>query len=215
MKSFVQFRALLALAVIAFAGSATPAFAEIVYNVTNFEATQRFGWSLAGTITVSGAGSFTEGSAITAWDLTATSASESHQYSNSTTTSLSPLRFNGVLNATSTDLRLEANSVLTFYADHLSNISWMNEYQDRFGTFSVYEAGWRSYKNPLGEEVFMYVSLWNFGVGHVFSPVVDGAWILGTAPSAVPEIDPAGMGSVLALVAGALGLLERRRLKMA
>ena len=31
----------------------------------------------------------------------------------------------------------------------------------------------------------------------------------------VPEIDPAGMGSVLALVTGALGLLERRRLKTA
>ena len=35
------------------------------------------------------------------------------------------------------------------------------------------------------------------------------------APTAVPEIDPAGMGSVLALVAGALCLLERRRLKAA
>ena len=35
------------------------------------------------------------------------------------------------------------------------------------------------------------------------------------ATSAVPEIDPAGMGSVLGLVAGALGLLERRRLKAA
>lgn len=33
--------------------------------------------------------------------------------------------------------------------------------------------------------------------------------------SAVPEIDPAGMGSVLALVTGALGVLERRRLKAA
>ena len=32
--------------------------------------------------------------------------------------------------------------------------------------------------------------------------------------SAVPEIDPAGMGSVLALVTGALGLLERRRLRV-
>ena len=30
---------------------------------------------------------------------------------------------------------------------------------------------------------------------------------------AVPEIDPAGMGSILALVSGALGLLERRRVK--
>jgi len=34
-------------------------------------------------------------------------------------------------------------------------------------------------------------------------------------PGAVPEIDPAGIGSVLALVTGALGLLERRRLKTA
>ncbi|NBV47181.1 MAG: PEP-CTERM sorting domain-containing protein [Planctomycetia bacterium] len=33
------------------------------------------------------------------------------------------------------------------------------------------------------------------------------------AGSGVPEIDPAGLGSVLALVTGALGLLERRRLK--
>lgn len=31
----------------------------------------------------------------------------------------------------------------------------------------------------------------------------------------VPEIDPAGIGSVLALVTGAIGLLERRRLKAA
>ena len=33
--------------------------------------------------------------------------------------------------------------------------------------------------------------------------------------SAVPEIDPAGLGSVLALVGGVLGLFERKRLKMA
>ena len=32
-----------------------------------------------------------------------------------------------------------------------------------------------------------------------------------TVPNAVPEIDPAGMGSVLALVSGTLGLLERKR----
>lgn len=34
------------------------------------------------------------------------------------------------------------------------------------------------------------------------------------AGAAVPEIDLAGLGSVVALVAGALGLLERRRLKI-
>ena len=37
--------------------------------------------------------------------------------------------------------------------------------------------------------------------------------MLVVAGSGVPEIDPAGMGSVLALVTGALGLVERRRLK--
>jgi hypothetical protein len=36
-----------------------------------------------------------------------------------------------------------------------------------------------------------------------------------TAPSSVPEIDPNSLGSVLALVLGSLGLLERRRLKAA
>jgi len=35
-----------------------------------------------------------------------------------------------------------------------------------------------------------------------------------TGPAAVPEIDPASFGSVLALVTGTLGLLERRRLKV-
>ena len=39
--------------------------------------------------------------------------------------------------------------------------------------------------------------------------------IIELTSSAVPEIDPAGMGSVLALVTGALSLLERRRLKAA
>lgn len=33
--------------------------------------------------------------------------------------------------------------------------------------------------------------------------------------SSIPEIDPAGIGSVLALVTGAIGLLERRRVKTA
>ena len=36
-----------------------------------------------------------------------------------------------------------------------------------------------------------------------------------TSPSPVPEIDPNSLGSVLALVLGSLGLLERRRLKAA
>ena len=38
--------------------------------------------------------------------------------------------------------------------------------------------------------------------------------ITATASAPVPEIDPAGVSSVMALVAGALGLLERRALRM-
>ena len=39
--------------------------------------------------------------------------------------------------------------------------------------------------------------------------------VSGDSPSAVPEIDPNSLGSVLALVLGSLGLLERRRVKAA
>jgi len=50
------------------------------------------------------------------------------------------------------------------------------------------------------------------GTLHVSSHTdLTGSFIIAAAP--VPEIDPAGMGSVMALVTGALGLLERRRLK--
>jgi hypothetical protein len=46
-------------------------------------------------------------------------------------------------------------------------------------------------------------------------PAYTGFRLAGPASTPVPEIDPAGMCSVLALVTGALGLLERRRLKVA
>ena len=45
-----------------------------------------------------------------------------------------------------------------------------------------------------------------------FVGAIDNVGIWNSVPG-VPEIDPAGMGSVLALVSGALGLVERRRLK--
>jgi len=68
-----------------------------------------------------------------------------------------------------------------------------------------------------------YTGLTFTGVGGVWTALSGGQLLtfseltgqlrftLNSAP--VPEIDPAGMGSVLALVTGALGLLERRRLK--
>ena len=51
--------------------------------------------------------------------------------------------------------------------------------------------------------------------GLAFPLTATQGWVIGTVVSAVPEIDPAGIGSVLTLVTGALGLLERRRLKTA
>ena len=72
------------------------------------------------------------------------------------------------------------------------------------------------YGNPTAGLQQLYTIDVNTGVATA------GAFITGTGlgtffhgaaivPEAVPEIDPAGMGSVLALVGGALGLLERRR----
>jgi hypothetical protein len=52
------------------------------------------------------------------------------------------------------------------------------------------------------------------GVGSaydLFMVVPRAALGLTGSPSPVPEIDPAGMGSILALLGGSLGLLERRR----
>ena len=47
------------------------------------------------------------------------------------------------------------------------------------------------------------------------SMTLDNFQISDASASAVPEIDPAGLGSVLALLGGVLGLVERRRLKVA
>lgn len=54
-------------------------------------------------------------------------------------------------------------------------------------------------------------------IGNGFSSSAFGDFSLRNmvTTSAVPEIDPAGMGSILALVGGAMGLIERRRLKAA
>lgn len=201
MTRRVRSWAIAALAVFGLAGAATPSFAEIIYNVTNDLGDQN-GWSLAGTITVSGVGTSSSSSLITAWNLTATKqGSASLLLANNAGFQPGVELLSGTLNATSSQLLLNANGYFGFFSqDSVSSayngLYWMNKY---FGTLSIYSC------QKLGG------SLWNTSA---FSPIVGGAWVLGTT-SAVPEIDPAGMGSVLALVTGALGLLERRRLKMA
>ncbi len=200
MKSFVQFRALLALAVIAITASATPAFAEIVYNVTNYESGQN-GWTLAGTITVSGVGTSFNSSVITAWNLTATKeGSTSLLLANDVGFQPGAALLSGTLNATPSQLLLSTNGNFGFSSQDsetsdYNGLYWINEYFGFGLPVSEYSG------SKLGG------NLWN---GSAFSPVDGREWVLGTA-SAVPEIDPATGGSALSLVAGVLAMIEQRR----
>jgi hypothetical protein len=75
-------------------------------------------------------------------------------------------------------------------------------FKDALGRYGYIETTWNSTSNQF----------------QIFSAAYEsdaGVAIRTPGGAAVPEIDPAGMGSVLALVLGSLGLLERRRLKVA
>jgi len=73
-------------------------------------------------------------------------------------------------------------------------------FKDALGRYGYIETTWNSTTNEF--QIFSAAYESDVGVG-----------IRTPGGAAVPEIDPAGMGSVLALVTGALGLIERRRLK--
>jgi len=203
MTRQVRSWAIAALAAFALAGAAAPSFAGITYNVTNYAGGQD-GWSLAGTITTSRTGAITSASDITAWDITASKGLVNYQWSNSTSTSNRKIVAYGTLNATSTSLSLAYGSKLNFLEDptNSSVLGWMNQYDDFGYIYSAYTA----YNVGVG-------ALWENYNSPVFSPIVDNAWTLGTrsAPSAVPEIDPATGGSALSLVAGVLAMVEQRR----
>ena len=86
---------------------------------------------------------------------------------------------------------------------------------------------WDPYAHPglgpqpdgeLDDLVGITLSYLTPGTWHDFyatGSLVPPSYVYSVAEVVVPEIDPAGMGSVLAIVTGALGLLERRRLKVA
>jgi len=191
MKILVQSRALMALAVIAFAGSATPAFAEIVYKVTNYSAGQD-GWSLNGTLTLSGTGTFINGSGLESWHLTLKKGATIHELTD--TQAEAVFDAVGTLTATSENLLLAADSRLAIgtvgslddgsirWVNHTSSVS--NYYSMEWG---AQQLGWYT-RN--------------------YSPTDGSSWIIGTA---VPEIDPATGGSALSLVAGVLAMIEQRR----
>jgi hypothetical protein len=207
MTRHVRSWAIAALAVFALAGAAAPSFAGITYNVTNYAAGQN-GWSLAGTITTSRTGAITSASDITDWDLIASKLGVNRQYSMLTSTNSTKLFFSGTLNATPTTLSLATGSSFTVSQEptNTSRINWDNQFNSGMGTVSGYGASWLA----VG-------TMWSNFSAPYFSPIVDGAWTLGTrsAPSAVPEIDPATGGSALSLVAGVLAMIEQRRRRAA
>jgi hypothetical protein len=191
MTRQVRSWAIAALAVFALAGAAAPSFAGITYNVTN-DLTNQNGWSVNGTITVSGVGSYTNSSAIEAWDITLSKPSTgSYQFTNALSGHDGIGLGGGILTASTGTLDLGVSSYLQFYNFGFSNeLKWDPSNNNYFANF----AGARA-----------------FDTG-VFSPSNSFVWTIGTAtPSAVPEIDPAMGSSALSLVAGVLAMIEQRR----
>ena len=185
---------LLALAAFAFAGTAAPSFAEIVYNVTNYAEGQN-GWSLAGTITASGIGTLTNSSDITAWNITATKDSTSWLFANNAGVSPEVVLFGGTMQATSSELLLNQGAYFRLFSQSnpgpFSFVDWLH------GTF-----GSPQYTAQINESQNI---LWNTPG---FSPVNNGSWVIGTV--AVPEPSTCAM-ALAGLACGGYSMFRRRR----
>ena len=165
--------------------------ATIRYDVTNADTVQN-GYSLSGYIEVPGTGPISD-SNLLSFNLIATKDDNP------------PLTFvsgiGGVLVsgliATDSALYVPDGSTLQITVTG-TYIDWGNNY-----------SGSSFYRGGSG-----YGSNTAWDSGSYPNADVNG-WRIGSAQAAVPEIDPNSVGSVLALVLGSLGLLERRRLKAA
>ena len=194
MTRHVRSWALAAVAAFALAGTATPSLAGITYNVTNYAAGQN-GWTVNGTITVSGVGTYTDDpSAITAWDVTLSKPNTgSYQFTNALSGHDGITFSNSTLTATTNSLDLTPG-VFQFKdtsQDSDNMLSWFNMFGFDYGG------------KINGSFVFN---------SSTYSPSNNGVLTIGTAtPPAVPEIDPAMGGSALSLVAGVLAMIEQRR----
>ena len=170
--------------------------ATIRYDVTNAASVQN-GYSLSGYIEVSGTGILSN-SSLSSFNVTAT------KEGNPTVTVVSggSGSFSYVSGLIATDSALYVPDGSAFQIGDVANsIDWIN---DLYG-LNYYRAS-PDYGNNRAWDSGSY-------------PITDGnSWQIGSvqaAASSVPEIDPTSLGSVLALVLGSLGLLERRRLKAA
>ncbi|MEI8369860.1 MAG: hypothetical protein WCJ31_15610 [Planctomycetia bacterium] len=183
------------------AGSAPSAFAGIVYTMYNAPELQN-DWALSGTITVSRTGTDLTSADIESWAYTVTNGSDSHTYSSNDSGTY--LNTNGLL-ATPTAL------ILQYWQSGVRNYLQLNSHSGAANIVWVTGGG---DDTPVYSAADYPDGLWSVYNPAFPSSTADG-WVIGTVAAPVPEIDPAGIGSVLALVTGAFALLERRRLKTA
>jgi len=213
MKSFVRSVAIVALTVFTITGSATQAFAEIVYDVTNYFQGQN-GYvispqTLPAFIKLTSTGVFTnDADAIDSWAVVASNNTGGDFFGSFGNYGPEILgkgfaTLVGTLTATSDGLFLDSRSQLALYKNindaSDGGIFWANTLPGNQGPISSYTAKY-----------------WNktFWDSNTFSPNIDGVWQIGTVafvPQPVPEIDPATGGSALSLIAGVLAMIEQRR----
>lgn len=193
---FLPVVAMMALA----AYQASSAHAEMMYSILNSQSDQG-GYTVSGKIGVADGTSFGTllASNVRSWSFSVTNGTDTYAAS-----STDPGAFGDFASYVGVSMHEDgiylANSGYTFSLKGTGDrsLSWLN------GSFKSFKAN----ETPLS--AYMFVAY------PVFSTDATYGWqIASPIPSPVPEIDPAGLGSVLALVGGALGLVERKRLKMA
>jgi len=187
MTRQVRSWAIAALATFALAGTAAPSFAGIIYNVTNATTVQD-GWSLSGSIEVSGTGNDVSPSSF---NLTATKAD------NPTLTFSSALGdFAGTVNliATNSGFYVPVNGTLQIVkSDFSQSLNWLNDYFD--STF--YSAA---------TNIAPVTLFWNSSS----YPITDGNnWQIGSV-QAVPEPSTYCM-ALAGLACGGYSMFRRRR----
>ena len=165
--------------------------ATIRYDVTNALSVQN-GYSLSGYFEVSGTGNVTS---FLSFSLTATKP-DNPTFTLDSGSGAIAYTVDGV---TATDSAL-------YLADYIGNLNvFTSDYSGYMQWRHEGAAGFDLYIAQQGDTFWQSDSF----------PVTDGNnWQIGSV-QAVPEIDPNSLGSVLALLLGSLGLLERRRLKAA
>jgi len=156
------------------------------------------GWTLSGTITVTGTGSGLSDADISSYTYTVTKGSSSSTYSSSDG---GYVNTRGLL-ATATEL------IVPYWQDPES--SYLQLFTP-YGETGEAQLRWGTGDDESSAGYWAFDGFWYESDPDYPLSGPDG-WVIGTAAS-VPEIDPAGMGSVLGLVCGALGLLERRRVR--